>query len=934
MNPEIGSYQSIKLLVAQIISGDWPKDSSISRNTAIVQIAALAAGLKIPFSANEIRLAGLLLDLADIKGLTQEQEALLEKINIKFAFILRRIDEEQYAQSASVVPPNLKTLVAEYERYLQRESEQRRLSLTRKSPMERAATLRRITRLLGILADNGLRGPALEHLAWEANDLIASGQETNEEEAIKKVSAQNGITLFEVSEDQAKEAFIKTKFFTQTSALEAEKISRQIVRKRRYTKFVAAGGKERIKRAIQEQEQEQEADKVRFAKGLLPYSWQEWPIEDIISFIGKEKTTTGPVLVSFGQRIKNFFGKILTSPTAPLSGSLVQLSSAEFLEEHPALALAAHGIAPSAIERAAEHYEQTDPGSKQANFWKSMRLSMEIDRSSEEVWGSILYDRFESFYQAHWQNSLPKVFETPQLKGFSKLINKGLRFFKNTKLGKSIAKIAPKILKLGGKLLGYVGGFLAIWDTIKKAGKIFLVFLGSLLMLAAHYGPLALAGAIAGGLIGLPIALKAGLATFGLFALIPGVGWVIGAIAGIIVFVVVELFFIALGMGVGVFIQWVIDQIKGSVSQANIGAAANQFSTTVSTSTADVAVPAVGGAVAVGTLGTLLAVMFIGSAFVVPEKEKGKGYIKSPYIDVVKTVSPTKLENSELPATITYTITITAKEAKIINIAVDNKTTLIRPSDSIIITKDNQGRDIANPSCGKTELEVGESCTISYAIDAKTPEFKDSLLFDLVKVTADVPEKNLLNEATTATAATIIGTPPTYCFVFSDEEDVWPPDEKAMTMQSIARVALSPTFMGGLCGDGTPITLVRKIMDPGYGAIVIGSKIIMYNAVFLSVPGNIYAIAHEGGHVFARRNGSIYQDYLDSGIYESEGPVRSYYFCPDIPPSESFAEAIGVHVTWRIRTFGGCVQGPLNFPEEYPQHYQFVKENVFGGVDF
>ncbi len=46
---------------------------------------------------------------------------------------------------------------------------------------------------------------------------------------------------------------------------------------------------------------------------------------------------------------------------------------------------------------------------------------------------------------------------------------------------------------------------------------------------------------------------------------------------------------------------------------------------------------------------------------------------------------------------------------------------------------------------------------------------------------------------------------------------------------------------------------------------------------------------------------------------------------------EDFAETFGVYVVWRTYTFGSRhgKSGHLNYPQEYPLHYQFAKR-VFG----
>lgn len=296
----------------------------------------------------------------------------------------------------------------------------------------------------------------------------------------------------------------------------------------------------------------------------------------------------------------------------------------------------------------------------------------------------------------------------------------------------------------------------------------------------------------------------------------------------------------------------------------------------------------------------------------------------SPYIQVTKAASPTSIKNDQLPASITFTVKITAPQTKLSNIQI---------SDEITVAGSSGSPKITSPLVNyPKELNGGESATLQYILEARI-EFKDSILSNLITVVADVPEKGLTKEQSRANSSVIIGTPPTFCFVFQGD---WEPNERVIEQQAINILARSAQFMKKLCGDSNErtIRLVRNRTNPGYrgfhevqGSI---SIITIYMNDFLTnVWQSAYLLGHEAGHAYDRRNPSLMNDFrasMPSGLF-----IHTYPFAKD--RSEDFAEMVGVYVAWRNAPIINCCV-MKDFSQRYTQHYQFAKEKIFGGVEF
>ena len=50
--------------------------------------------------------------------------------------------------------------------------------------------------------------------------------------------------------------------------------------------------------------------------------------------------------------------------------------------------------------------------------------------------------------------------------------------------------------------------------------------------------------------------------------------------------------------------------------------------------------------------------------------------------------------------------------------------------------------------------------------------------------------------------------------------------------------------------------------------------------------------------------------------------------------AEAFAESIALYVVHKTYYFSYTGQGYFDFPGKYPNQYEWLKDNVFGGVEF
>ncbi len=135
---------------------------------------------------------------------------------------------------------------------------------------------------------------------------------------------------------------------------------------------------------------------------------------------------------------------------------------------------------------------------------------------------------------------------------------------------------------------------------------------------------------------------------------------------------------------------------------------------------------------------------------------EGVGGIQSQYIRVTKHAtatwkdkdSPGSIDNSQLPQTVTYSITIQARNNDLKNVTITD--------EAILYQKNDRETKIYTKTTSLEELKLGDSHTYTYNIPL-TQDYKDSFLSNSVTVTAVVN-----GEAQTAGSGVgiAIGTPP------------------------------------------------------------------------------------------------------------------------------------------------------------------------------
>lgn len=331
---------------------------------------------------------------------------------------------------------------------------------------------------------------------------------------------------------------------------------------------------------------------------------------------------------------------------------------------------------------------------------------------------------------------------------------------------------------------------------------------------------------------------------------------------------------------------------------------------------------AVGAAIVIG-IPVVALIMFIinTGAYVAPYETIGGGaYVpsNSQYINVTKVASPAgPFQNSALPLTINYTITISATTEILTDISF---------TDNCIVTKTGETLSCPtfNPAIPQApeQLAPGETFTINYSAEF-SGSYTDSITINSLIVTATAGANP--GQRSTGTASIIIGNPPTECFVFEG----WPEQERLLQTQAIAQMAVAQSFMARLCAGG-PITLIYSTADTGYGGFHHGNRrVTIYPRGRGSLPNRFYTLTHEIGHVFGAAYNNILFQYRDDASVRSEAPICTYPL-PAQPWFEDFAEMIALYFSQNpVSTYRDfrCLNGQT-FPEVYPRHWQWARDNI------
>lgn len=295
-------------------------------------------------------------------------------------------------------------------------------------------------------------------------------------------------------------------------------------------------------------------------------------------------------------------------------------------------------------------------------------------------------------------------------------------------LGQAIGSIAPGVGNAIALVLGFILTDVLPWIAKKLSGLLGLItgerdFRKQLLWLAIGGGLIFL------GIGAVPLALLSGLAALGLATSIFG-----GiAITGGFLAIPIAIFFGILSMVFALVIPFVI---------------------------AIIATPII--------IAFILFIINSGALIVPPHSGFIPGEVKSPYIEVTKTVSSTNMrcqssstnpsflncENEGLPIEVKYTVTVKAVKGSLTNITFQNTCSVAKEGSVPLCNHPTP----PPPSIISATEPFSYSYTLNYA-----NEFRDSLIIDTFTVTADVESEQVLDTTSAGSASVRIGNPPTDC---------------------------------------------------------------------------------------------------------------------------------------------------------------------------
>jgi hypothetical protein len=395
-------------------------------------------------------------------------------------------------------------------------------------------------------------------------------------------------------------------------------------------------------------------------------------------------------------------------------------------------------------------------------------------------------------------------------------------------------------------------------------------------------------------------------------------GVILGGLAGLVALPFVGIG-AALGIGIGTTaISAGLGAGVGGATLAGIGAGIGGFFAALG--------GAFLGAIGMPILVTLLVfpvvvafILFIinSGAYIVPPTST-TAVTENPYIGIDKTATPAgPFQNSQIPITVEYTVTVTAKKGTLTNITF---------SDECNVFKKN-----SPPPCPQTEGGVPTAplsitpdapFTFKYKMNISSGNYNDSAIINTLNVSADVDGQ--MGVLASGGASVIIGNPPTGCLKMDNS---WPDNYKSIAQSLILQLSSKyPAYMAKVCSAGVAATVTFSQVCPlgwvCYGAFLNG-KIYLMPQAFSSQNYAFFTLAHETGHFFQ------YTTSLGNSLYLQ---YRSTISPPDICSyrntfgnyDESFAETIGRYAS---NESSGCFAG--SFRASYPTNWQFANDKIF-----
>ena len=311
-------------------------------------------------------------------------------------------------------------------------------------------------------------------------------------------------------------------------------------------------------------------------------------------------------------------------------------------------------------------------------------------------------------------------------------------------------------------------------------------------------------------------------------------------------------------------------------------------------------------------------------AYIVPPSNL-VGLSENPYIGVDKTANPAgPFKNSDIPLTVEYTVTITAKKSSLTHIKIVYECKVIKESSS--------------PPCPAISGEIpnfDDSFTISptipysfsYSVSYDSSDYYDSLITDTITVTADASDG--AGQTTSGSASIIIGKPPTKCFKPIGSN--WPANYFANLQAAIVKITTDhPVYAAKVCAGGD----IKIAYDPtphtywGFHDHALDKDITLYSGGLGSQLNAEYILTHESAHHFNHINAALYSEYTHFDGVPGERPICSY--AATSLPSEAFAEAAALYGSEKpLGQFTGCAGTSGIFKENYPKHWEFENTKVF-----
>lgn len=311
---------------------------------------------------------------------------------------------------------------------------------------------------------------------------------------------------------------------------------------------------------------------------------------------------------------------------------------------------------------------------------------------------------------------------------------------------------------------------------------------------------------------------------------------------------------------------------------------------------------------------------------------------ESRFIQITKSAAPQNIKNDELPKTVEFTIVIAAREQTLTITSVKETFAALAKDKTITVPE-----KILTPP--KTRLVPGESTEIKFSINFDK-NFEDLAITATTVVSASI-DGQPATETASASTTVIIGSPPTSCIVFDNARLPWQDSGatayKSWVIQAIVYISQSQTYITKLCERG-PIFLERgrRSLDvgdkddvAGMAPAALGNRVYLFDKAFTGYLQLRYVLAHELGHIYAYRHGDTFK-LFEAVVNPQSDPEKGETFLKTYPLAKSapedFPETIALYVVWETTSIGNY--GIINIPAEYPKHYAFAREQIFGLFEY